>query len=112
MEARRGSASSFIAASPEGAKVNQEEHSLEGREERGSLTDADARLLVRIRGGDADAGREFVREYYPGVYRYLLSLTGLRQTAEDLTQETFLQARAGGSDHPPAPGGVVLAPGA
>ena len=92
--------------------MNQEEHSLEGREERGSLTAADARLLVRIRGGDADAGREFVREYYPGVYRYLLSLTGLRQTAEDLTQETFLQARAGGSDHPPAPGGVVLAPGA
>jgi len=32
------------------------------------------------------------REYYPGIYRHLLYLTGRRETAEDLTQETFLQA--------------------
>jgi RNA polymerase sigma-70 factor (ECF subfamily) len=31
-------------------------------------------------------------EYGPQVYRYLLRLTGKRETAEDLTQETFLQA--------------------
>src|SRR6266571_8467022 len=53
---------------------------------------ADMRLLERLRGQDAEAGRRFVRDYYPGVYRYLLYLTGRRETAEDLTQETFLQA--------------------
>jgi RNA polymerase sigma-70 factor, ECF subfamily len=54
--------------------------------------DADARLVEQLRAGDADAGHRFVRDYYPGVYRYLLYLTGRRELAEDLTQETFLQA--------------------
>jgi RNA polymerase sigma-70 factor, ECF subfamily len=34
----------------------------------------------------------FVDEYMPRVYRFALRLTGNRQEAEDLTQETFLQA--------------------
>src|SRR5436305_139205 len=53
---------------------------------------ADALLLERIRGGDADAAHRFVREHYPGIYRHLLYLTGSRELAEDLSQETFLQA--------------------
>src|SRR2546428_13386299 len=52
---------------------------------------ADARLLQQLRQGDAEAGHQFVREYYPGVYRYLLYLTGRPEAAEDLAQETFLQ---------------------
>src|SRR5437870_13249859 len=52
----------------------------------------DAVLIAQLRRGDAEAGRQFVREYYPGVYRYLLYLTGQPQAAEDLTQETFVQA--------------------
>src|SRR5947207_5081613 len=52
----------------------------------------DARLVQQLRQGDPEAGRQFVREYYPGVYRYLLYLTGRREAAEDLTQETFVQA--------------------
>ena len=32
----------------------------------------DALLIAQLRQGDAEAGRQFVREYYPGVYRYLL----------------------------------------
>ena len=52
----------------------------------------DAELVRQLRQGDADAGRRFVRDYYPGVYRYLLYLTGRREAAEDLTQETFVQA--------------------
>src|SRR6266852_3851599 len=47
---------------------------------------ADARLLHQLRQGDADAGYQFVREYYPGVYRYLLYLTGRPEAAEDLAQ--------------------------
>jgi RNA polymerase sigma-70 factor (ECF subfamily) len=53
---------------------------------------ADARLVERLRQGDAEAGRRFVREFYPGVYRYLLYLTGRPEAADDLTQETFVQA--------------------
>jgi RNA polymerase sigma-70 factor (ECF subfamily) len=49
-------------------------------------------LLARLRAGDSEAGHRFVQDYYPGVYRYLLYLTGSPETAEDLTQETFLQA--------------------
>src|SRR5688572_25827608 len=52
----------------------------------------DARLLEQLRQGDPEAGHRFVRDHYPGIYRYLLYLTGRRETAEDLTQETFLQA--------------------
>jgi RNA polymerase sigma-70 factor (ECF subfamily) len=55
------------------------------------LMDTDARLLEQIRTGDAEAGRRFVGEHYPGIYRYLLYLTGQPELAEDLTQETFLQ---------------------
>src|SRR5262249_4438489 len=32
------------------------------------------------------------RDFYPGVYRYLLLLSGRPELAEDLTQETFVQA--------------------
>jgi len=58
----------------------------------GGTLSADALLLEQIRSGDPDDGHRFVREYYPGIYRYLLYLTGRPDWAEDLTQETFLQA--------------------
>ncbi|MDF2629207.1 MAG: polymerase sigma factor [Symbiobacteriaceae bacterium] len=46
-------------------------------------------LTARASGYDEDR----LWEAYAGrVYRYLLRLTGERETAEDLTQETFLQA--------------------
>jgi RNA polymerase sigma-70 factor (ECF subfamily) len=52
----------------------------------------DALLAEQIRCGDADAGRAFVRDQYPRIYRYLLGLTGCPEQAADLTQETFLRA--------------------
>src|SRR5262249_5214384 len=52
----------------------------------------EALLLEQIRAGDAGAARHFVGDHYPRIYRYLLYLTGRREMAEDLTQETFLQA--------------------
>ena len=58
----------------------------------GATSGPDARLVQQLRQGDPEAGRQFVREYYPGVYRYLFYLTGRREAAEDLTQETFVQA--------------------
>jgi RNA polymerase sigma factor (sigma-70 family) len=53
---------------------------------------ADTSLLDRLRADDAEAGHRLVQEQYPGVYRYLLYLTGRPEAAEDLAQETFLQA--------------------
>jgi RNA polymerase sigma factor (sigma-70 family) len=53
---------------------------------------ADARLVNQLRLGDAEAGRRFIRELYPGIFRYLLYLCGSQDRAEDLTQETFVQA--------------------
>jgi len=44
---------------------------------------AEARLLARLRQGDPEAGRQLVRDYYPGVYRYLVYLTGRPELAED-----------------------------
>ena len=38
---------------------------------------------------------ELYRESYPMVYAFLLSLTKDRETAEELTQETFLKAMKG-----------------
>lgn len=35
---------------------------------------------------------QLYREYYPSVFNYVLSKTGRREEAEDLTQETFLKA--------------------
>lgn len=69
-----------------------EDRSLHGLPADASALSADARLLERIRTGDPDAGHRLIREYYSGVYRYLLYLTGSREAAEDLTQETFLRA--------------------
>src|SRR5437867_4387167 len=53
---------------------------------------ADALLVEQVRRRDPDATHRFFGEYYPGVYRYLLWLTERPETAEDLTQETFLRA--------------------
>src|SRR5947209_11745185 len=52
----------------------------------------ESRLLEALRRGDVEAGRRFVQDHYPGIFRYLAHLTGRRDAAEDLTQETFLQA--------------------
>jgi RNA polymerase sigma-70 factor (ECF subfamily) len=72
--------------------VAEDETPLPGRPQNVSPPEADAHLLAQLRDGDVEAGYRFVRDYYPAVYRYLLYLTGHRETAEDLAQETFLLA--------------------
>ena len=39
-----------------------------------------------------EASRQFFREQYPSIYRYLLWLTDRPEAAEDLAQETFVRA--------------------
>lgn len=47
--------------------------------------------LTKLRQGDRDAFERIYRGLSGGVYAALLRLTGDRQTAEDLLQETFLK---------------------
>lgn len=56
------------------------------------LKSNDALLAEQIRCRDAEAGRAFVRDNYPRIYRYLLGLTGCPEQAADLTQDTFVRA--------------------
>jgi RNA polymerase sigma-70 factor, ECF subfamily len=72
--------------------MDREDRSLQSLPATGPVPSADALLLERLRAGDPDAGHQLIRDHYPGVYRYLLCLTGSPDAAEDLTQETFMQA--------------------
>jgi RNA polymerase sigma-70 factor, ECF subfamily len=72
--------------------VNAEEFSSQPMPPADEVRSDDACLVERLRHGDAEAGHLFFRDHYPGVYRYLLWLTGRREVAEDLAQETFLRA--------------------
>lgn len=51
-----------------------------------------AELLERIRRGDGDAFEQVAREQAPRLFRLALRLTGRRDEAEDLVQETLLRA--------------------
>ena len=49
-------------------------------------------LVQRILSGDKAAGEQFVIEHYETIFRFLRNLTGSKEDAEDLTQQTFLRA--------------------
>ncbi len=52
---------------------------------------SDAELMVRVREGDRDAFADLVGRHKDAVVSYLTRLTGNRDRAEDLAQETFLR---------------------
>ncbi len=49
-------------------------------------------LLEAIRRGDAEAFERVARDQAPRLFRFALRLTGRREEAEDLVQETLLKA--------------------
>lgn len=58
----------------------------------------DAELMARVRDGDRDAFADLVDRHKDAVVNYLTRLTGDRDRAEDLAQETFLRLfRSAGS---------------
>ncbi len=65
-------------------------------------SDADARLVARIRAGDEDAFELLVERYQAPLFRYLHGFVGDPEQARDLVQETFLRAyrSLGGLDDP------------
>ncbi|NIL99671.1 MAG: sigma-70 family RNA polymerase sigma factor [Acidobacteria bacterium] len=62
------------------------------RSEEERTDDSTARLLERIRQGDADAFEQVAREQAPRLFRLALKLCGRREDAEDLVQETLVRA--------------------
>jgi RNA polymerase sigma-70 factor (ECF subfamily) len=62
------------------------------------LPDLDATQMDRVRSGDRDAFAGLVDRHKDAVVNYLTRLTGNRDRAEDLAQETFLRLfRSAGS---------------
>jgi RNA polymerase sigma-70 factor (ECF subfamily) len=60
--------------------------------------DLDASQMARVRSGDRDAFTDLVDRHKDAVVNYLTRLTGNRDRAEDLAQETFLRLfRSAGS---------------
>lgn len=51
----------------------------------------DLKLIKECQKGDKTAFQELIAKYRPLVYKFLIKLTGSKQSAEDLTQETFLK---------------------
>lgn len=52
----------------------------------------EATLLRAARAGDADAFAQIYRLHAPAIHSLLLRLSGSVETAEDITQDTFLKA--------------------
>ncbi len=52
---------------------------------------SDAELMARVRAGDREAFADLVDRHKDAVVNYLTRLTGNRDRAEDLGQETFLR---------------------
>ncbi len=61
-------------------------------------SDLDASQMARVRSGDREAFADLVDRHKDAVVNYLTRLTGNRDRAEDLAQETFLRLfRSAGS---------------
>ncbi len=54
--------------------------------------DAERGFIARAQAGDHRAFAELVRKYQDRVFRFILRLSGARDEAMDLTQETFMKA--------------------
>jgi RNA polymerase sigma-70 factor (ECF subfamily) len=65
------------------------------RSEIDTLTDTE--LALRIAAGNSEAVAELVKRYHSGLYRFLRQLTRSREDAEDLAQQTLIQARSAAS---------------
>jgi RNA polymerase sigma-70 factor (ECF subfamily) len=56
------------------------------------MSRSDAHILAAVRAGDAAAFSELAERHAPRIYRLALSALGDATEAEDVTQETLIQA--------------------
>jgi len=61
-------------------------------EDRDRVEAVDRDLVVRARGGEAEAFEAIVRSYQRRVYGVALRMTRRHEVADDIAQETFLRA--------------------
>ena len=52
----------------------------------------EAQVIAQVRTGRTDAFGEIVEHYQAPIVRYLLRMTGDQEVAQDLAQDTFVQA--------------------
>ena len=62
----------------------------EPRNPNHSLADLTPALVVRLRDGDADAGKLLCELYHPPLMRFCFRYLGSQDEAEDVVQEVFL----------------------
>jgi len=67
-------------------------HEARGSESRAGAEDEPVDLISAAANGDMAAFEQLYRRYSPRVYGLCLRMTGQRETAEDCTQETFVEA--------------------
>lgn len=56
------------------------------------MTESDGAVIQRVLDGDADGFRLLVERYSPAVFRLAYRMTGSREDADDVVQETLLRA--------------------
>jgi RNA polymerase sigma factor (sigma-70 family) len=66
----------------------------------------DEGLLAGMAAGDAQAAAAFVRRYQARVFGLALTIVGVRATAEDIAQETFVRAWRFAQGYDPRRGAV------
>lgn len=76
-----------MGASSEGATTREP-----AAEAAASDAEIAALLIERARGGDMQAWARLYQDHFDGLFRHLRYLTGDAQVAEELVQETFVQA--------------------
>lgn len=55
----------------------------------------DMQIIARVRKGDTESFSEIIERYQAPIFRYLYRLTGNYEAAQDLRQDTFMQAYKG-----------------
>lgn len=58
-----------------------------------------ALIVAGLRSRDPDLLEDLVRRHHPRIFHYLLAMTGSRDRAEDLTQETWVRVIERGSQY-------------
>ena len=72
----------------------------------GDLASGDVDLVGRLLAGDETAFVELYHRYHGRVFRFALGMLGSKETAEDVTQETFMVLLREGARFDPAKGAL------
>lgn len=65
------------------------------------LSDPDVLLMLEFQKGDKPSFEALMRKYYARIFNFILRMTGSREAAEDLTQETFVRVYQSARNYTP-----------